>query len=408
MIRQRALYPQILEHLSKKQHTIITGARQVGKTSLLQLLYKELQQGGKTVRYLSFEDPIILEAVNEHPEKVLSFLPVLPLPSLEGQQEQPVYLLIDEVQYAKDPTHLLKYLYDKFQQNLKIVATGSSAFYIDQTFTDSLAGRKRIFRLYPLSFQEYLDFSNVPDLQQEVSLLRSREGYISPQAQTLTAHFYQFLTYGGYPEVVLASDPGEKRIILEELKNSYIKRDLLESGVGMETKFFLLIQLLSDQIGNLVNKKELSNTLQIDSKTVDQYLYVLQKCFHIQLLKPFFRNLRKELTKMPKVYFNDLGLRNIFLNRFDPVFSRSDKGQLLENYYFLVFQQTYSIDQIRFWRTSEKHEVDFVVESSFGQGNAYEIKWDRKSFQPGKYKQFQDAYPQFPLSCLDASTIFRQ
>ena len=173
-----------------------------------------------------------------------------------------------------------------------------------------------------------------------------------------------------------------------------------------EQKFYLLLQLLADQMGKLVNKRELSNTLSIDAKTIDQYLYILQKCYHIYLLKPFFRNLRKELTKMPKVYFNDLGLRNAFLNRFGEVESRADRGELLENYFFLTFRQQYPLDQIKFWRTSEKQEVDFIIEESFGKGNAYEIKWNTDAFHPNKYKKFHQTYPNYPLSSLGVENFY--
>lgn len=174
----------------------------------------------------------------------------------------------------------------------------------------------------------------------------------------------------------------------------------MESGVAMEHKFYLLFQLLADQIGNLVNKHELANTIQVDNKTIDNYLYVLERCYHIHLVKPFFRNLRKELTKMPKIFFNDLGLRNVLLNRFGEVNNRLDKGALLENYFFSQFHQQYNYDQMRYWHTSDGKEVDFVIEESFGKGKAYEVKWDKTRFKPNQYQKFVSSYPEYKLSCL--------
>ncbi|MDX2285689.1 MAG: ATP-binding protein [Bacteroidia bacterium] len=406
MIRQRRLFTDLLKHLPQKAYTIITGARQVGKTTLLRQLYQHLHRDGKPVTYLSLEDPRVLAAASSHPDSLMQFLDVRPAPIIRQIQPQPVYLLVDEVQYAADATHLLKYLYDQYEQNLKIVATGSSAFYIDQNFTDSLAGRKRIFQLYPLSFSELLEFQGEPDLVRQLERLRSDSAYRAPDLERLRAAWLEYLVYGGYPAVADERDPAGKRFLLEELKNAYVKRDLMESRVEKELKFYLLFQLLADQTGSQLNKQELANTAGLDAKTVDQYVHILQKCFHIHLLRPFFRNLRKELTKMPKVYFHDLGMRNALLNRFTAAAERPDKGALLENYIFLQIRNQYPLDQIHYWRTSAQEEVDFVAEESFGQGKAFEVKWNAAAFDPKLYRAFRDAYPKFSLECLSADAFY--
>ncbi|MDX2248659.1 MAG: AAA family ATPase [Bacteroidia bacterium] len=408
MIRQRHINSQIIKHIPDKRHTIITGARQVGKTSVLKWLFQKLSQESNQVWYLTFEDHRILDSVNSHPVKIFDHIPVTPPLSMQQTLEQPIFLLIDEVQYAQDPTHFLKYIYDQYEGNVKIIATGSSAFYIDRNFTDSLAGRKRIFNLSSLSLEEYIEFHDRPDLMAEISALREKPDYISPQQNTIRKFFFEYLTFGGYPAVALEKDFNEKKFLLEELKNAYVKRDIYEADIKMENRFFLLFQLLADQTGELINKNELASTVQIDHGTIDYYLYTLEKCYHIHRVKPFFRNLRKELTKMPKLYFNDLGMRNILLNRFDGPELRSDKGQLLENYFFLRLKQKYDPDQIRFWRTTDQKEVDFVVEEQFGEGKAIEIKWLEKSFDPKKYNKFTETYPFFDLSCLDSTQfLFR-
>lgn len=405
-VKKRQLLTKIEGHLPDKRHTIITGARQVGKTFLLRMLYRQMLEEGKKAFFLSFEDIRILQSVNEHPDKVFHYVPLPPKPILEGQAKERLYLLIDEVQYVSNPTNFLKFLYDKYEVNVKIVATGSSAFYIDQKFKDSLAGRKRIFNLLPLSFSEFLYFKELESLEAELDILRKRPEYRPPNWEELQWHFYEYLQYGGYPAIVLEKDPLEKQFLLDELKNAYVKRDMLESGVVHEGKFYLLIQLLADQAGNMANRNELAGTLQIDVKTVDNYLYILEKCYHVFLVRPFFRNLRKELTKMPKVYFNDLGLRNAFLNRYGEAHSRADKGQLLENYYFCQLRHAYSLDQIKYWRTADKQEVDFIIEESFGTGKALEVKWKKAAFNAKKYAKFMEAYPNFELQCIDAEDFY--
>ena len=252
-----------------------------------------------------------------------------------------------------------------------------------------------------------MDFCNKLRTLKRIHSLINLEGYESRQMEILTNYFNEYLTYGAYPAVVLEQRNEEKIQLLAELKNAYIKRDLLESNIANEGKFYLLLQILADQVGSLVNKKELGTTLQLDSKTVDNYLYILQKCYHVQLIRPFYRNIRKELTKMPKVFFNDLGLRNSLLNRFSAPETRSDKGALLENYVFTQLRQKYTLDQIKFWRTADQKEVDFVIEERFGEGKAYEVKWNALNFKQKKYYQFRETYTNYQLSVLDAAHFYK-
>ena len=403
MFKQRDLYPNILDFINDKRFAIITGARQVGKTSLLRALFADLKTQGESVFFLSFEDPFIVDAINKHPEQVFNYMAALPKRIIDGQSERKIFLLIDEVQYAKDPSHFLKFLYDTYEGNLKIVATGSSAFYIDRKFRDSLAGRKRIFKLNTLNLREYLVFQNKEDLCNELDLSRERPDYRSPYSAELNRNFWDYLRFGGYPAVALESDEREKRLTLDELKNAYVRRDVLESKISNETHFYLLLRILAEQTGNLMNKNDLSNELKIDVKTVDNYIQILEKCFHISLLRPFFRNMRKELTKMPKVYFNDLGLRNILVNRFDAFPDRTDKGQLLENYFFLRLNEKYDAEQLFFWHTTTGQEVDFVIRDTLTTGKAYEIKWADNKITPNKYASFTEAHPEFPLNFLSSA-----
>ncbi len=399
MFKTRQIYKDIFEHASKKECTIITGARQAGKTTILRYLYNELKKKEKYVLYVSLEDIKILEEINDHPENIFKFIkrPINPLYKTNPDKER-IFILVDEVQYAKNPSNFLKYLYDTYLDNLKIIATGSSAFYIDKKFKDSLAGRKRIFILNTLNFNEFLYFKNENLLIEELKLIRHQKEYISIHYHEIMSLLDEYLTYGGYPEVALESDNKNKINKLLELRNSYVKRDFIESGLQNETTYFQLMALLSGQIGNLVNRNEFAGTLKIDNKTVDNYLYNLQKCFYIDLVLPFFKNLRKELTKMPKVFFNDLGLRNVLLNRFTNFYDREDKGQLLENYVYIRLKEIYRQDDIKFWRTAAGNEVDFVVSETFGKGKALEVKYKTTLLKKSKYKLFRNTYPDYPLS----------
>jgi hypothetical protein len=399
MYIQRKIHKKIREHLKRKEYTIITGSRQSGKTSLIQALYKELENEGETVSYITLEDQDILTALNSHPEEVFLFS-VRPGKQLYTKEERPVFLFIDEIQYAADPSNFLKYLYDVYGENLKIVATGSSAFYIDNKFKDSLAGRKRIFELKTLSFEEWLSFKESLDLLSELDRIRKKEEYISPVSRELTDSFNEYIVFGGYPAVALEKDNDEKILLLKELKNAFLKKDIDESGINYPDKFYTLMAILAGQTGNLVNRNELANTIGVDNKTIDKYLYVLQNCFHIELIKPFYSNVRKELTKMPKIYFKDSGMRNIALNRFFDFKDREDQGQLIENYVYNRITDLYDNDAIKFWRTADKKEIDFVITTSFNEGFAYEVKIKCRKINTLSQKIFSENYPGYPLEII--------
>lgn len=401
MYFQRKIHPEIRKHLERKEFTIITGARQSGKTSLIQALYRELQAENKTIGYLTLEDRDILTAINKHPEEVFSFIK-RPAKLLENPQkkDERVFLFMDEVQYAADPSNFLKYLYDGYGGNLKVIATGSSAFNIDRKFKDSLAGRKRIFELKTLSFDEWLHFRGQEGLLRELRLVREQPDYVSTDHRQLTESFHEYLVFGGYPAIALENNKTEKIHLLKELKNSFLKKDIDESGIADPEKFYALLILLAGQTGNLVNRNELANTIGVDNKTIDKYLYVLQKSFHAELVKPFFNNRRKELTKMPKIFFKDSGMRNISLNRLFDFRDREDQGQLIENYLFNRLAEIYDKDNIRFWRTKDKQEIDFVVPTSTDEGWAYEVKLKCPGSEPACSKKFLEYHPHFQFRII--------
>jgi hypothetical protein len=385
----RKKYTELFNHIPKKEFTILIGARQIGKSTLLKQIADELISSGEIVYSINLERKNVLQELDQDPENLFKFCPLA-----EGKR---IIVMIDEVQYLKDASGFLKLLYDEYADRLKIVATGSSAFYIDKDFKDSLAGRKRIFQMPTLDFDEFLDFKGKPELLNDLVALQKSEKQKSVYENMFWALLDEYLNYGGYPAVVLENDFAARKELLKEIRDSYIKRDILESGVNDEEKLYRLLMVLASQSGNLLNVNELSNTLRINNSTIENYLYILQKCFHISLVRPFYNNLRKELVKMPKVYLNDLGLRNILINYFAPIEQRADKGVLLENFVFRKLLEKNEPDQLKFWRTADGNEVDFVVETSFQKGYAVEVKFQGNESKLSKYKVFTNAYPEFPL-----------
>lgn len=387
---KRKIFFDLVAHMPKKEISIITGARQTGKSTLLRQLESLCNTEAMSVVFLNLEHKTILFELNENPLNLLKYVP---------DSEKRTVVLVDEIQYLDDPSNFLKLLYDEQAEKLKIIATGSSAFYLDQQFKDSMAGRKRIFQLLTCSFDEYLELSGKPHLLDAKKSLLKRPDAKSTQLDYLRVEWEQYMIYGGYPAVITEPDKKEKVSRLREIRDSFVKRDLQESGVSNEAAFYQLFRILATQSGNLVNVNEIASTLRIKNTTVESYLLVLQKCFHIALIRPFYRNVRKELVKMPKVFLLDTGMKNCLLDNFQPLSSRIDKGELWENSVFRWLVEKYDFDSIRFWRTSAGNEVDFVIPDS-AEAIAIEVKFNDSQIKPAKYKIFRKAYPDIPFQFL--------
>lgn len=390
-------FKEIEDHVNKKEFTILIGARQIGKSTLLKQLFDKLQKQKKVVYFINLDRKDILTELDENPLNLFQFYPL--------QEGQKIIVMIDEIQYLKDASGFLKLLYDDYGDRLKIIATGSSAFYIDNHFNDSLVGRKKIFEMYTLSFDEFLAFKNRDELLKDLINLRNSSKSKSIYKTELFNLLDEYCNYGGYPAIVLEDKIEDKVSLLQEIRDSYVKRDVLESGIQDETKFYRFLMLLASQSGGLVNVNELAKTVRISNVAIENYLFVLQKCFYIGLVNPFYNNLKKELIKMPRIYFNDLGLRNILVNYFAPIQTRIDKGELFENLVYRKLLEEEEKDSIKFWRTADGNEVDFVVESSYLKGYAVECKFNEEQINPKKYNKFMDTYPQIPLKFLSWNNL---
>ena len=395
-MNRKYISEKIIKHLADKRYSILIGARQVGKTTVVKQVKDYLASKNEAAFFITFENPEILKAINEHPENIFKYA----VHPSNLDKNKRLYLLIDEVQYAANSSNFLKYLYDTYEAKVKIIATGSSAFYINKDFKDSLAGRKKIFELYTLDFEEFLHFKGHDKLIIDLHELRKRPSYISLNKHVLQTLFEEYLTYGGYPEVVLQKNTDDKIELLQELVNSYMRKDVAESNLKDELKFFQLVRILAAQTGDLVNQNNLGDHLKLSNGAIDNYLYLLRKCFHIHLLPPKHGTVIKEIVKMPKVYFNDLGLRNILLKQFGNVNDRLDKGHLIENYSYTRLRNLYTNDSLYFWRTADGNEVDFIVEKTFNKGIAYEVKYSENLYKASKYKKFTTAYPNYDLSLI--------
>jgi uncharacterized protein len=177
---------------------------------------------------------------------------------------------------------------------------------------------------------------------------------------------------------------------------------LQDAGVANDIAFYQLFRILASQTGKLLNTNELASTVRNKHETVQNYLSVLQKYFHIGLIKPFYKNIRKEIVKMPKVYLFDNGMRNALLNNFNSLQLRPDRGELWENYIFKILAEEHGTDMVLFWRTTGGNEVDFVL-PFLEIPKAIEVKFDESAVKPAKYKIFRKNYPdiQLEFKCME-------
>jgi uncharacterized protein len=337
----------------------------------------ELEKEWWECLYISLDRIAIRKSLDEDPENLLQLLP---------PWKEKIIVCLDEIQYLANPTSFLKFIYDEYHDRIKLFVTGSSSFYIDRVFSDSLAGRVQVFELPTLTFREFLRFKKQDWLT-----------YNALYKAQLSTLFHEYLTYWWYPELVLIDTVADKIHYLESLTSTYVQKDIAESGIRHVDKYFQLLQLLAEQTGKLVNMTELGNIVWVSTSAIQDYLYVMQKSFHIGLLRPYAHNIRKEIVRMPKVYFHDAWLRNYCLNNYSPLASRMDKGECLEQYVWQYLQRQHISLDLHFRRSKTGQEVDFIIKKT----HAREIRWDKKLFSASKYNAFMSEYPSIELVCKD-------
>jgi predicted AAA+ superfamily ATPase len=265
-------------------------------------------------------------------------------------------LFIDEGQRIPEIGINLKILHDEIPE-LRILVTGSSSFLLSGKVSESLAGRKRVFTLLPVSMQELAGILNPFELNDQ---LESR------------------LIFGSYPEVITTGNDKEKESYLEDVSSSFIFKDILElEMIKYPMKIRELLKLLAFQIGSQVSVHELGRSLGLNQETVERYLFLLEQSFIIFKLAAFSRNPRKEISKSQKYYFYDLGIRNILIDNLKPLNQRNDSGELWENFVIAERKKYLLINQKSansyFWRTYSGTEIDYVEETG-GECFAFEIK----------------------------------
>jgi predicted AAA+ superfamily ATPase len=347
MYIQRQLEPTVIKSLFKGKITIIYGARQVGKTTLVRKIAEDL---GKPNGYLNCDE---LDIISQFQQANNS----LALRQMLGKNS---LVIIDEAQRIKNIGLKLKLLIDTYPE-IQLLVTGSSSLDLSNEISEPLTGRCDEFWLFPLSAKEV--WRNADQITRERELEK-------------------WLIYGSYPGVWRLESNEEKSIKVKQLTANYLYKDVLKFNQVKNSEIVLkLLQALALQIGNEVSFNELARTIGISKQTVASYIDLLEKVFVIFSLKPYSGNMRHALSKKRKMYFLDVGIRNAIINNQNSLSIRDDVGKLWENF---VIAEKYKSQlglgyktNLYFWRTYEGQEVDLVEEKG-GQLIGWEIKQKRK------------------------------
>jgi len=233
-MKTRKIFTALLQELEDNKILLLVGPRQVGKTTLLKQLQATVKD--KQTFFINLERDSDRRLLDEDPENIFG------ITLLDKKAEQIIF--IDEVQYLQDPSHFLKLLYDEYHETMKLVVSGSSSFYIDQKFKDSLMGRKRFYEMFTLDFEEFLDFKDELDMKK---YLATHKTIPLGRKKHLENLFLEYITYGGYPEVVLLSEREKKIQALELLASDYIKKDIYDANIQEIDKFFAILKILAHQ-----------------------------------------------------------------------------------------------------------------------------------------------------------------
>lgn len=346
---KRAILPHLQAHLSQKEISLIVGPRQAGKTTLMFILRDLLERRGEKTVFLNLD-------VEADGKFFVSQEALLDKVRLEIGQKGTVF--IDEVQRKENAGLFLKGIYD-LNLPYKLVVSGSGSIELKEKIHESLAGRKRVFELSTLSFDEFVNYKTDYKYEDRMSDFLALE---ETRAELL---LNEYLNFGGYPRVVLSETIEEKRKVIDEIYRSYLEKDIyFLLGVKKGAEFSDLVRILASQTGSLVNNSELSRTVGLSAKTLKEYIWYLEKTFVLQRVTPFFKNLRKEITKAPVIYFCDTGLRNYALGYFGHVDTPQATGFLFQNFIFNILKEKTGATphSLHFWRTKDGAEVDFVID----------------------------------------------
>jgi len=348
-MQQRRLFPELEAHLSQRYITVITGMRRVGKSTALKYLLGKVPHDNKL--YLDLE-----RIENRYIFQQNTYKDVQIELEIQGIDfAKPSVIALDEIQLVPQITSILKYFYDTYP--VKFLVTGSSSFYLRNHFSESLAGRKHIFEMFPLDFLEFVQFRGADTTALERFAFQPYQQGIYLKYKDL---YEEYLRFGGFPEVVLANNVKEKEMTLKDVVNAYIELDIrLVADFEISGTLYRLIRLLASRAGNTLDIAKIAAVLGIDRNKTSGYLELLEKTYFMHTISPYSRSVDREISKRKKIYLADTGL----LQQLAQVSS----GQVFENQ---VYLQLARLGEVNYYQKKSGQEIDFV----FRQNTACEAK----------------------------------
>jgi len=339
-------YRKILKHIEPQINTreiiVITGMRRVGKTTLLQMIYEKIESRNKA--FLDM-DNILEQRVFEEIDynNIWANLKAYGITNKEKS-----YIFLDEIQAKPEIVKAIKYLYDHYE--VKFILTGSSSFYLKNYFPESMSGRKVLFELYPLSFEEFLIFKNIDKkIDQSFKGKHENKNYI--YYQKFQKLYQEYLKFGAFPQVVLAEAESQKKIYLKDIFSSYFGMDVRRMADFRRMNVFRdLLLLLMQRVGSKLGISKLSSELGISRETVYSYLSFLEGTYFIFLISPYSRNVDREVSGTKKVYICDNGIINLL--------GKVSDGSLLEN---AVFHNLRKYGKPHYYQKRSGAEIDFIL-----------------------------------------------
>lgn len=344
-IIHRRIFSQMNVLRDEKAILVLHGARQTGKTTALHWWLQEEERRGQQTVYIDLEDPALFSICESGVDAFIRYI------EAKGFRLPNLSVAIDEIQYLSDPSKFLKLLFDHHGDELKIAVSGSSSFAIKSKFRETLVGRTIPLELFGLDFGEYCGF-----IGKNYNFSLEWPEQLDHEVAPIFKHFAET---GAYPGLANTKDDGIKAKRIRQIIHTYVQTDVRELGkIRYPDRYEALLRLLADQASSLVQTSELASSLRMARETVEEYLFLLEQTYVIRRLRPFFGNARSELTKTPKIYFEDDGiLAQSKAFEFYPL-----DGALFENAVFTELRKHFGVERLHFWRTVDGHEVDFVLD----------------------------------------------
>jgi len=345
----RIIYSSLFSHLEKRQITVLTGMRRTGKTTLVKQLLKDSKIDQQFYFDLERMDNRALFSEDNYESIIYA------LTQRGADFSKKVIIGIDEIQLVPNLPSVLKYLYDTY--DIKFIVTGSSAYYMKNMFSESLAGRKKLFEIYPLNFTELLSFNgvSVSDIP-----LDSTGKFVKAEYERLKSHYETYIKYGGFPEVVLSPAIDDKNDMIQDIISSYINFDIsMLSDIRNPSNLYKLIKLLSVRIGTKLDIAKLTSISGISRPTVENYLDLLEQTYMIRTIPVLSDSPDREITKAKKIYFLDNGIASIS--------GDAGSGAMFEN---AVFNQLHHKGAVSYYQLKSGKEIDFILDKQV----CYEIK----------------------------------